>query len=77
MREQRIALEHRVEGTAERRDIGDVLSLHNQLSFVGGVEAGDETERSGLAAARGAEEGYELSALDLKIDIIQDLLVTE
>ena len=77
VREERIALEHRVEGTLVRRDAGDVPAVQQDLPFVRRQEARDQAERGGLAAARGAQQGHELAFADVEVDVVEDLLVSE
>jgi hypothetical protein len=56
----------------EAADPGDDL-VHAPLAALavagrGGLEAGDQAERGGLAAARGAEQDHELAVADLEVD---------
>src|SRR5947208_3357006 len=41
------------------------------------VEAGDNAQKRGLAAARGADDGNELTALDREVDVAQRLQFAE
>lgn len=57
---QRVALEHRVDPTLERRQIVDRLTGQANLALADMLEPGDCAQQGGLAAAGGAEQGEEL-----------------
>ena len=44
------------------------------LAAVGLVEAGDQPQQRGLAAAGRAEEGEELAGPDREVDVLQDVV---
>ena len=66
--EQRVALEHRVDGPPLGRRARHVDAVDQDLAAVGTLEAADQAERRGLAAPGRAEEGEELPRRDLQID---------
>ena len=53
---------------------GDVLAVETDVPAVGLDEAVDHFQGGGLAAARGADEDGELAVLNLKGDVVDDLL---
>src|SRR6478609_1665763 len=53
-----------------RRDLGQVAAADDDPSGGRGHEARDHSQRSRLAAARGAEEGDELALRHLEIEIV-------
>ena len=54
VREESVTLEHRVDRTLVCRQVGDLLSFKINVSFIGGLEAAEDTESGGLTTARGA-----------------------
>src|SRR5207302_7160763 len=72
VRKQRVVLEDRVDVALVGRQRRHVLVLEQQLAAVGLLEAGDDAQRRGLAAAGGPEEGQELRAADREIDALQN-----
>ena len=77
MREKGIPLEHRIELTQMRGDLGDVIPVHHDAAFVRMEETRYHTQESRLAAAGGAEQGYELAFLDVEINVVKHVLVPE
>ena len=76
MREQGVALENGVYIALIRRQLVYILAHEDDVALVGGGEAADETERSGLAAAGRAKQREKFVVVDIKIDMIQhDLAV--
>ena len=65
VREERIALEDRVDLPLVRRRRRHVDPVEQDLAAVGPFEARDQTKRRRLAAARRAEQREELARLDL------------
>ena len=65
VREQGVALENGVQRTLVRRDAGQFLAVHEDGAFVRLEKARNHPQEGGLAAARGAEEGEELTAADI------------
>ena len=59
VREQRVALEDRVDRPPVGLGVGDVLARQRDRAGRRRLEAGDHPQRRGLAAARRAEEGEE------------------
>ena len=57
MREQGIALEHRVDGPTVRRQVGDVLPVEQDLPAGGCLEPRNQAQERGLAAARRPRAG--------------------
>ena len=72
MGEERIALEHRIDGALVGGKQGNILAVEQNLPARGEVEARDHAQRRRLSAARGAEEGDELTLVDVKTDIVDD-----
>ena len=70
--EERIALEHRIDGALVRGEQGNILAVEQDLPARGEVEARDHAQRRRLSAARGAEEGDELTLVDVKADVVDD-----
>src|SRR5262245_29684631 len=70
MREQRVALEDRVDRSLVGRRLRDVDVTDANPPRVGALEAGDHPQRRGLAAAGGAEQREELAAADLERHVV-------
>ena len=70
--EEGIALEHRIDGALVGGEQGNILAVEQNLPARGEVEARDHAQRRRLSAARGAEEGDELTLVDVKADIVDD-----
>src|SRR3989442_5927248 len=66
--EERVVLEDRVDGLLVGRAVRDVGSAELDATFIGPLEAGDESERRRLAGAGRAEQSEELAARNLEID---------
>ena len=64
MREERVVLEDGVDRALEGRQRRDVLAIEADLAFGREVEAGDQAEQRGLAAARRPEQREELVLAD-------------
>ena len=75
VRKERIALEHEAEVALVGRDAGDVLAVEEHLARPGLRKAGNQAQRRGLAAARRAQQGNELSLLDRDVVMLQDHVV--
>jgi len=45
--------------------------VESDLALVGALEPGQETERRGLAAARGPEDGEELAGPDVERNVVE------
>jgi hypothetical protein len=77
-RDQVKELEHEADllatqpGERVLRKAGDVDAVDQHLAGTRRVEAGDETEQRGLAAARRPHDGHELTFADLKRERMQD-----
>jgi len=69
MREQRIALEHRIHRALVRLGIRDVLAADKDATGRGFLEAGNQTKGRGLAASRGPEEGEEGTGRDNQVHL--------
>src|SRR5215207_5066445 len=72
--EQRIALEHRVDRTLLGRHTGHVGAVDVDRSDLDRLETAEHSQRGGLPAARGTEQGEELARFDGEVDAPQDLL---
>ncbi len=57
--------------------VGDVLSLEEDLPAVRGFQQVQATEKCGLAAAGGADDGHHLAPADLGGDALQHLQLAE
>jgi len=77
VREQRVALEDRVDRAAVGRQGGDVPPAQQHLAGVGQLQPGDDAQEGRLAAARGAQDGDELAASDCQGDAAQDFRAAE
>jgi hypothetical protein len=70
VREQRVALEHRVDVALVGRQAGDVAAAQVHGAVAGFLEPADHAERRGLPAARGAQHAEELALFDVERQII-------
>jgi hypothetical protein len=74
-------LEHEAEGGVSQRrqrilvETGDVGSVDEDPAVIGAVEAGEDGEQGGFAAAALPLHHHELSRLDGKGEIVEDLHV--
>src|SRR5262249_40813349 len=68
VREQRVMLEHGVDVTLVRRVIGRVPAADQDLALVRLLEASDQPQRGGLAAAGWPQERQELALMHLEGD---------
>jgi hypothetical protein len=68
VREQRVLLEDGVDVTPVRGRAHRVGSADQDLALVRLLEAGDQPQRRGLAAARRPQERQELALADLQVD---------
>ncbi len=59
--EEGIALEHRINGPAVRWCLGEIPALQPDPARIGLLEAGNQPQGGGLAAAGGAQQGKELA----------------
>ena len=57
-------------GRQMRRHAGHVLAVDQDAAGVGRLEARQHAQQRGLAAARAAQQGEQLAALDLEIDAV-------
>ncbi len=67
VREQRVALEHRVDRAPVGLREGDVVPAKRDRPRRGGVEPRDHPQGGGLAAARGSKQGEERAAWDVEV----------
>ena len=70
VREQRVALEHHVHGPPIGRHTGKVLSFQHHAPLVRRLEAGEQAQQRGLAAAGRPQEREELARIDLEGQVI-------
>ena len=77
VREERVVLEYGVDRPSVRRTFRDVGPSEQDPSGRGLFEARDEAERRRLATARGAEQGEELTVVDLQGELLEGLDVAE
>jgi hypothetical protein len=66
VREQRIALEHHVDGALMGRRRGHVLAGDEDAAFVRRFEAGDEAQQARLAATGWPQQREKFAALDVE-----------
>ncbi len=64
MRIERVGLEHHREAALRGPDVGRVLAVDQDLAGGDVLEAGDQAQQRGLAAAGGADEDDEFAVLD-------------
>ena len=64
-------LEHEADVAPLRRQVGGVGALDRDLALVGVVEAGDDAQQGGLAAAARAEQGGELAGGDADGHVVE------
>jgi hypothetical protein len=57
-------LEDHAEAAGDRLDPGDIVPLYPDPATVGHFKAGEQSQRRGLAAAAGSEQGEHLAPLD-------------
>ena len=69
MREQRVVLEHHVDRPAVRRHGADVLAVEQDAAGAQLLEAGEQAQQRGLAAAGGAEQREELALPDVEGEV--------
>jgi len=73
VREERVILEDHAHAAAlgrhPRGAVGDDAVADPHLALVRGLEAGDEAQERRLAAAGGAEQRHELTALDAEVGV--------
>ena len=77
MGEKGVFLKDGVHAAAVRRHVGDVLVLKEDAALSGHLEAADNAQHGGLAAAGGAEQRDELTLADVKVDIVKHLRVAK
>src|ERR1017187_41595 len=69
-REKRITLKHGVDVAPMRRHPAHVDVVEQDLARSGQLEAGDQAQRRGLAAARRPEQGEKLAAGNLQVNLV-------
>jgi hypothetical protein len=72
VRVERIRLEHHRQLPLRRRLVGDVAPVDDDLTRGRVLEPGDQPQKRGLAAARGADEHHELAVLDIEVELRDD-----
>ena len=70
MREQRIGLEHHVDGPAIGRRAGKVLAVEDDFARRRLLEARQHAQQRGLAAAGGAEQREEFAVVDIEREVV-------
>ena len=73
MRVERVVLEHEGDVAVGGAEILDRLAVEQDFAGVDLLEAGDGTQRRGLAAAGGAEEDDEFLVLHRQVDVADDV----
>src|SRR3546814_382824 len=69
--EQRVALEHRVDRSLERRQAAQRAALQEDLAAARLFETADQPQQRGLAAARGAQQREELVLADREGNVVE------
>ena len=77
MRKERVVLEDHAEAATLRCERIDTPLVEPDLARARREQPGEEIQRGGLAAARGAEEGDELPAPHLEGEVVEDVLRPE
>jgi ABC-type ATPase involved in cell division len=77
VREERVALEHRVDGSPFGRRVLEVDAVEHDGAGIGQVESGNHSQERGLAAARRPEQREKLARVDRKADVIDRNEVAE
>ena len=72
VREQRVALEHHIDRPPMRRHGCKIGAVEQDAAGVRPLEAGDQAQQRGLAAARGTEQGEELALINVERQMIDD-----
>ena len=75
--EDRVVLEHEADVALLRRQLGGLDALDADRALVGGVEAGDDPQQRGLAAARRAEQRRQLAGRQGHDDVVEGDEVAE
>ncbi len=70
MGKQSVALEHHVDRPMVRRNIADVLAVEQDAAFARRLEAGEQAQQRGLAAAGGAEQRKKFAVPDVEAERI-------
>jgi hypothetical protein len=70
---KRIALEHHRDAAVHRGSGRDIDAVDHDAAGGRGLKPGDDAQKGGLAAARGADEHDEFLVADRKVDAVQHL----
>jgi hypothetical protein len=65
MGKERVALEYRIDVTLVGRNVIDALSVKIYVSYVGRFKSTDNTERRGLTASGGTQQGDKFMVVDI------------
>ena len=76
MRKKGVFLEYSVEIALVGREGGNILSVKQNLSLVGGLKSADNAQGGCLAAAGRTEQCDEFILTDIETQIVQDDIVT-
>ncbi|MNR17165.1 hypothetical protein D3C85_1338090 [compost metagenome] len=71
MLEQRVMLEHEADIALAHVLRGGVLPAQHHLASIGALQAGDDAQQRGLAAARGAQQRGQLAFVEVERDVVQ------
>ncbi|MNN37031.1 hypothetical protein D3C81_1509540 [compost metagenome] len=83
VRPDRVALEHQPQApllrwhVEIRRAVDPGLAIEEQSALVRTLEPGQDAQQGGLAAAAGAQQGENLTALDIQRQLLEDLYAGE
>ena len=68
---ERVVLEHHRDVPLLRRHVGDVAIADRHPSAVGSLEAGEQSQRRRLAAARWPDQDQEFAVVDLEVEAVE------
>ena len=69
--EQRVVLEHEADLALAHVAVGRVLAVEQHAAAVGRLQAGDDAQQRGLAAARRPQQRHQLARGERQADIVQ------
>ena len=72
VREQRVVLEHHADVALVRRRVVDRPTVEHDLAVRDALEAGEHHQAGGLARAGRPEQGQELAARDVQVEVAHD-----
>ena len=70
MREQRVVLEHHVDGALVRQHLRDVLAAQQDLAGIRRLEPGEHAQQRGLAATGRPQQRKKFSGADVERELV-------